>query len=127
MESDAPAPQPPSKTYELTASSIFYTKPTTATTTFSPFHLLFKQCVLPTPTYILKDISLTAYPSKILAIVGPSGAGKSTLLDILAARRSPTGGWLSPPELFPRQPFHIPQALSLCPSERRMPSPPHCL
>ncbi|KAI7748059.1 hypothetical protein M8C21_014194, partial [Ambrosia artemisiifolia] len=39
-------------------------------------------------------VSLTAYPSQILAIVGPSGAGKSSLLDILATRTSPTTGTL---------------------------------
>ncbi|KAL6515139.1 ATP-binding cassette sub- G member 4 [Orobanche hederae] len=46
------------------------------------------------PTAILTDVSLTAFPSQVLAIVGPSGAGKSTLLDILATRVSPTAGRL---------------------------------
>ncbi|CAM8971015.1 unnamed protein product [Rhodiola kirilowii] len=41
------------------------------------------------------DISFTAQPSQILALVGPSGAGKSTLLDIVAAKTTPTGGSLS--------------------------------
>lgn len=83
---------PPSKSYELTASSISYTK---STTTFAPFNFLFKPCTSPpSPTYILRDVSLTAYSSQILAVVGPSGAGKSTLLDILAARTSPTSGSL---------------------------------
>ncbi|KAL5081139.1 hypothetical protein RYX36_009560, partial [Vicia faba] len=44
----------------------------------APF-LIFKNCTPTPPTYILKDVSLTAYPSEILAIVGPSDAGKSTL------------------------------------------------
>ncbi|KAL9243084.1 hypothetical protein vseg_017014 [Gypsophila vaccaria] len=82
--SPPPPPPPPSppplKTYKLTTTSISYTKTTTTTTT--------------TPTYILNDISLTAHPSQILAIVGPSGAGKSTLLDILAAKTTPTTGHL---------------------------------
>ncbi|KAL1824073.1 hypothetical protein ACET3Z_010851 [Daucus carota] len=84
---DPQSPQkPPPKTYQITASSISYSK---STTTFS-----FRTCTPTPPNYILQDITLTAYPSQILAIVGPSGAGKSTLLDILAARTSPTNGTL---------------------------------
>ncbi|XP_057547916.1 ABC transporter G family member 8 [Amaranthus tricolor] len=92
----SPPPPPPPKTYKLTATSISYTKTTTNTTTTSSFTpiFLFKHCTSTSPTYILQDVSLTAYPSQILAIVGPSGAGKSTLLDILAARTSPTSGTL---------------------------------
>lgn len=90
MEQPPPPPSPrPYKTYTLTASSISYTKPTTTAATF-----IFKPCTSTPPTYILKDISLTAHPSEILAVVGPSGAGKSSLLDILAARTAPTGGAL---------------------------------
>ncbi|XP_057425470.1 ABC transporter G family member 8 [Lotus japonicus] len=86
------AEHPPSpKAYKLTATSISYTKSTTTTTSF----FLFKHCTPTPPTHILKDVSLTAYPSEILAVVGPSGAGKSTLLDILSARRSPSSGTLS--------------------------------
>ncbi|KAK9669573.1 hypothetical protein RND81_13G140700 [Saponaria officinalis] len=86
-----PSPPPPPKTYKLTTNSISYTKTTTQTTTT----FLFKPCTTtPTTTYILKDISLTAHPCQILAIVGPSGAGKSTLLDILATRTTPTSGHL---------------------------------
>ncbi|KAM7499726.1 hypothetical protein LguiA_024140 [Lonicera macranthoides] len=94
---EQPQPQPPPtqtpKTYKLSASSIYYTKSTTTTTTINPT-FLFKSCTTAPPTYILRDVSLIAYPSQILAIVGPSGAGKSTLLDILAARTSPTNGTL---------------------------------
>ncbi|XP_015068351.1 ABC transporter G family member 4 [Solanum pennellii] len=90
---------PPLKTYKLTASSIGYSK----STTISPA-LLFKPCETPPPINILKNISFTAYPSQILAIVGPSGAGKSTLLDILAAGTSPTSGTL----LLNSLPLHSP-------------------
>ncbi|KAJ8452759.1 hypothetical protein Cgig2_005095 [Carnegiea gigantea] len=89
-------PPPPTKTCKLTATSISSSKPTSVNYTSSlgllPTFLL-KPCTttLP-PNYILQDISFTAYPSQILAIVGPSGAEKSTLLDILAARTSPTTG-----------------------------------
>ncbi|XP_041999241.1 ABC transporter G family member 4-like [Salvia splendens] len=74
---------PPPPTYTLTATSISYSK--------SPSTFLFKPC---SSTNILTNVSLSALPSQILAIVGPSGAGKSTLLDILSARTSPTSGSL---------------------------------
>ncbi|KAK9103767.1 hypothetical protein Sjap_021021 [Stephania japonica] len=96
------------KTYTLTACSLSYTKPTTTTTSSTPSlltsltTLLFKPCTSPPPTYILRDVSLVAHPSQILAIVGPSGAGKSTLLDILAASTAPSSGSL----LLNSLPFH---------------------
>ncbi|KAG7967749.1 hypothetical protein I3843_08G114700 [Carya illinoinensis] len=121
-----PLPQPPApalalKSYKLTASSISYTKSSTniscTTRTIAPLiFFFFKPCsTLPPTNYILRDVSLTAYPSQILAIVGPSGAGKSTLLDILAARVSPTNGSLflnsSPvnPSSFRKLSAYVPQ------------------
>ncbi|KAK6135130.1 hypothetical protein DH2020_031121 [Rehmannia glutinosa] len=109
MEPPPPPSPTPHKTYKLTASSISYTKSTTTTT------FIFKPCISTPPTYILKEISLTAHPSQILAIVGPSGAGKSTLLDILAARTAPTSGALllnsSPlnPSVFRKLSAYVPQ------------------
>ncbi|KAJ0989279.1 hypothetical protein J5N97_007635 [Dioscorea zingiberensis] len=102
------------KTYELTARSISYTKPTTSSQLLH--HLLHPHTTpSPSPTFILRDISFTARPGEVLAIVGPSGAGKSTLLDILSALRSPSSGHLllnsSPlrPSLFRRISSHVPQ------------------
>ncbi|XP_030506351.2 ABC transporter G family member 8 [Cannabis sativa] len=119
MESQShspPLPSPPVKTYELTASSISYTKSTTGTiTSLPPLDLIFKSCTKTPPTHILRDISFTATHSEILAVVGPSGAGKSTLLDILAARTSPTKGTLflnsSPlnPSSFRKLSSYVPQ------------------
>ncbi|KAB1204928.1 ABC transporter G family member 8 [Morella rubra] len=109
------SPIPPLNGYKLAASSISYTKSSTTSTTIAPLIFLFKPCTTTPPTYILRDVSLTAYPSQILAIVGPSGAGKSTLLDILAARTSPTNGTLllnsSPlkPSSFRKLSAYVPQ------------------
>ncbi|GJR52039.1 ABC transporter G family member 8 [Tanacetum coccineum] len=92
MEEPPQAPHSqPIKTYTLQANSISYTK---STTTIPQFYILKSCTTTKTPISILQDITITAYPSQILAIVGPSGAGKSTLLDILAARTSPTTGTL---------------------------------
>ncbi|PSS33024.1 ABC transporter G family member 8 like [Actinidia chinensis var. chinensis] len=113
MEEPQPS-QPPLenlKTYTITASSISYTKTTnTSTNTF-----LFKPCTTSPPTYILRNVSLTAFPSQILAIVGPSGAGKSTLLDILATKTAPSSGTLLlnsfplNPSLFRKFSAYVPQ------------------
>uniref|UniRef100_A0A1D1Z708 ABC transporter G family member 8 n=1 Tax=Anthurium amnicola TaxID=1678845 RepID=A0A1D1Z708_9ARAE len=108
-----PPPPPRHKTYELTACSISYTKPTAlAASLLKP---LRPHQPPPPPTYILRDVSFTARPSQVLAIVGPSGAGKSTLLDIMAARISPTRGSLllnsAPlhPSTFRKLSAHVPQ------------------
>ncbi|RWR88392.1 ABC transporter G family member 8-like protein [Cinnamomum micranthum f. kanehirae] len=99
MDVDDQSPTlPHHKTYEITACSISYTK----TTSTSATSFLFKPCTPSQPTYILRDVSFTARPSQLLAIVGPSGAGKSTLLDILAARTLPTQGSL----LLNNSPLH---------------------
>lgn len=115
----APSPPPPPlKTYKLTGSSISYIK---SNNSIIP-SFIFEVCSLKPPTYILKNVSLTAYPSQILAIVGPSGAGKSTLLDILSARTSPTNGTIllnsSPikPSSFRKLSAYVPQHDACIPS-----------
>jgi ABC-type multidrug transport system ATPase subunit/ABC-type multidrug transport system permease subunit len=90
-ETKTPSPATPLKTYELSACSICYAK----SATISAITNRLRPCrPPPPPAYILQDISLTARPGELLAIVGPSGAGKSTLLDILSARVTPSQGQL---------------------------------
>lgn len=42
----------------------------------------------------VRDVSLSAYPGKVLGIVGPSGAGKSTLLRLMDVLEPPDKGAL---------------------------------
>ncbi len=44
---------------------------------------------------VLKDLSLTAEPGQMIAIVGPSGAGKSTIANLLPRFYDVTGGAVS--------------------------------
>jgi len=41
---------------------------------------------------VLFDISFTAKPDTVTALVGPSGAGKSTIIGLIAAFYTPTQG-----------------------------------
>ena len=40
----------------------------------------------------LKDFSLVAYSSQIIALLGPNGAGKSTLMNMLSGYLEPSAG-----------------------------------
>ena len=44
---------------------------------------------------VLQQISLSAEPGELVAIIGPSGCGKSTFFNILAGLISPDGGSIS--------------------------------
>ncbi|MFB9235252.1 ATP-binding cassette domain-containing protein [Plantactinospora siamensis] len=41
---------------------------------------------------VLRDVSVTASPGRVLAVTGPSGAGKTTLLAAMAGLLRPTAG-----------------------------------
>ncbi|MBB4120177.1 ABC transporter ATP-binding protein [Martelella radicis] len=43
---------------------------------------------------VVRDVSLTAFPGRVLCLLGPSGSGKSTLLRIAAGLEVPRGGRL---------------------------------
>lgn len=41
---------------------------------------------------VLKEVSFTAQPGTVTALVGPSGSGKSTIISLVAAFHEPSGG-----------------------------------
>lgn len=43
-------------------------------------------------TLLVSDVSLTAAPGELIAVVGASGSGKSTLLDVMAGNLPPSDG-----------------------------------
>lgn len=55
---------------------------------------LSKSFKTPTPTTILKEISLDVFAGQTVAITGKSGEGKTTLLHILGTLETPTSGTL---------------------------------
>ncbi|MGI8868045.1 MAG: ABC transporter ATP-binding protein [Mycobacteriales bacterium] len=54
----------------------------------------------------LRDVTFTAAPGEMIAVVGPSGSGKSTLLNLLAGLDDPDGGsvWIDGQRLSHRAP-----------------------
>ena len=40
---------------------------------------------------VLRDVTVTAEPGRVLAVTGPSGAGKTTLLSAMAGLLPPAG------------------------------------
>ena len=47
---------------------------------------------LPNGRRLLTDVSFSARPGSLTAIIGPSGAGKSTLAKLVGGALSPTAG-----------------------------------
>ena len=45
-------------------------------------------------TLLLDDFTYSFSPEDRIGIIGPNGSGKSTLLDLIAGRRTPSGGEL---------------------------------
>ncbi|CAN1232949.1 ABC transporter G family member 5 [Linum perenne] len=78
--------------FEIEASGITYTIPAKQQSFFASIFPGDEENPSPATRHVLNDVSLTAKPWEILAIVGPSGAGKSTLLSILAGKITPTAG-----------------------------------
>jgi ABC-type nitrate/sulfonate/bicarbonate transport system ATPase subunit len=58
----------------------------------------------------LADVSLSAAPGELLAVVGPSGCGKSTLLDLICGLQSPDEGEVrsDPAALMPQRDLLLP-------------------
>lgn len=66
-----------------------------------------KKTDAPTTKTIISDCSGVCRAGRLLAIMGPSGAGKTSLLDILAGRKSQSGGELSLGQGSPASPMQI--------------------
>ena len=75
----------------------------------------------------IDDVTLTAYPGQLIAIVGPSGAGKSTLADLLIGALIPTSGEILISGLEPKSAIkewpgsisYVPQDVSVYPGSLR--------
>lgn len=82
------------------ARDLTYCVPVTAASSPAGSPLLTRLLRLPRrrgqqPKALLRHVSFTAQPGRLLYIMGGSGAGKSTLLDLLAHRMGGRGeGWM---------------------------------
>jgi putative ABC transport system ATP-binding protein len=75
-------------------------------------------------TVVLRDVSMSVAPGRLLAVTGPSGAGKTTLLWTMAGLIRPSRGSVTVHRVAPRGPEHVaaeqvavvPQEIGLAPT-----------